>query len=64
MKILLLNGVNMNMLGKRNADYYGKDTLAELERKIADYAKKFGADVVCRQSNIEEIGRASCRERV
>lgn len=53
MEILLLNGVNMNMLGKRNADYYGKDTLAELERKVSDYAKKFGADVVCRQSNIE-----------
>ena len=31
MKILLLNGVNMNMLGKRKAEFYGTDTLAELE---------------------------------
>lgn len=53
MKILLLNGVNMNMLGKRNADYYGTDTLAELEQKIIAYAKKRGAEVVCRQSNFE-----------
>ena len=32
MKILLLNGVNMNMLGKRDSKHYGTDTLAELEK--------------------------------
>ena len=53
MKILLLNGVNMNMLGKRNSDYYGTDTLAELERKVIVYAKKRGVNVVCAQSNCE-----------
>lgn len=53
MKILLLNGVNMNMLGKRNADYYGMDTLAELEQKVIAYAKERGVAVVCAQSNCE-----------
>ena len=53
MKILLLNGVNMNLLGKRNADYYGTDTLSELEQKVTAYAKERGADVVCAQSNCE-----------
>ena len=53
MKILLLNGVNMNMLGKRNPAYYGDDTLVELERKVTEYAKQRGADVICKQSNIE-----------
>lgn len=53
MKILLLNGVNMNMLGKRNADYYGTDTLATLELKVTDYAKQHGVTVICKQSNVE-----------
>ena len=53
MKILLLNGVNMNMLGKRNADHYGTDTLPALEQKVISYAKSQGADVTCKQSNIE-----------
>lgn len=53
MKILLLNGVNMNMLGKRKAEFYGTETLAELEQKIIAYAKTQAADVSCKQSNIE-----------
>ena len=53
MKILLLNGVNLNMLGKRDSRYYGTDTLAELEGKVCQYAEKLGVKVVCKQSNIE-----------
>lgn len=53
MKILLLNGVNMNMLGKRNSDLYGTDTLAELEQKVTAYAKKRGAGIVCANNNCE-----------
>ena len=53
MKILLLNGVNMNMLGKRDHTLYGSDTLATLEQKVQTYAQTLGADVVCAQSNIE-----------
>ena len=53
MKILLLNGVNMNMLGKRKAEYYGTDTLSELENKVKNYAKTLGVTVICAQSNEE-----------
>lgn len=53
MKILLLNGVNMNMLGKRDKRFYGEDTLFELERKVMAYAGDFGIAVVCAQSNEE-----------
>jgi len=53
MKILLLNGVNMNMLGKRDPSLYGSDTLATLEQKVQQFAQTLGAEVVCAQSNIE-----------
>lgn len=53
MKILLLNGVNMNMLGKRKAEFYGTDTLVQLENKVKQYANERGATVVCAQSNCE-----------
>ncbi len=53
MKILLLNGVNMNMLGKRDPTLYGTDTLSSLQKKVATYAKTKGAKVVCMQSNHE-----------
>lgn len=53
MKILLLNGVNMNMLGKRKAEFYGTDTLVELENKVKQYGVERGATVVCAQSNCE-----------
>ena len=53
MKILLLNGVNLNMLGKRDPKIYGTDTLAQLERKVCQHAAEFGAEVVCAQSNVE-----------
>ena len=53
MKILLLNGVNLNLLGKRDSKYYGTDTLAELESKLTDYAAKHGVTLVCKQSNVE-----------
>lgn len=56
MKILLLNGVNMNMLGKRNPMLYGHDTLKELENKVRQYAKsKYNIKIVSAQSNIEGV---------
>ena len=42
MKILVLNGVNMNMLGKRNPQQYGTDTLAQLEKKISSHIESYG----------------------
>lgn len=53
MKILLLNGANMNMLGKRNPKLYGYDTLATLEGKIAEFCTQLGAKLTCMQSNCE-----------
>lgn len=55
MKILLLNGVNMNMLGKRDASLYGSDTLADLEKKARMYAAELGLQLECRQSNCEGV---------
>lgn len=55
MKILLLNGPNMNMLGRRNRDLYGNDTLEQLEEKVTKFAAKLGATVVCKQSNCEGV---------
>ena len=53
MKILLLNGPNLNMLGKRDVNLYGSDTLKQLEKQVQAYAKMLGAKVTCRQSNSE-----------
>lgn len=53
MKILLLNGVNLNMLGRRDPKLYGHDTLQQLEEKVCAYAALRGATVICRQSNCE-----------
>ena len=52
-KILLLNGVNLNMLGKRDSNHYGTDTLPQLEAKVCKYAQERGLTVRCAQSNIE-----------
>ena len=53
MKILLLNGVNLNMLGKRDSRYYGTDTLPQLEEKLRKYAAELGVTLTCAQSNVE-----------
>ena len=53
MKILVINGPNLNMLGKRNKDIYGNKTLAELESILQEQAKDIGADIVTFQANGE-----------
>ncbi len=53
MKILLLNGVNLNMLGKRDPFLYGTETLCQLENKVCAYGKERNVQVVCRHSNSE-----------
>lgn len=53
MKILFLNGPNLNLLGQREPDIYGKVTLAGIEAKVRKHAAKFKAAIDFRQSNIE-----------
>ena len=53
MKILVLNGPNLNMLGIREPDIYGKRTYSDLETYIHNAAEEFGAEVEIFQSNYE-----------
>lgn len=53
MKIFVINGPNLNMLGIREPDHYGKETYADLENKIRGYCSKIGVDVELFQSNHE-----------
>jgi len=51
--LLILNGPNLNLLGTRQPEVYGKTTLAEIEEMCADKAKSLGCSVTCFQSNHE-----------
>lgn len=52
-KILVLNGPNLNMLGKREPDIYGTESLADVEAMCVREGKELGFDVSCYQSNHE-----------
>ncbi len=51
--VFVLNGPNLNMLGKREPGVYGAITLAEIERDCVAAGKRLGLAVDCRQSNSE-----------
>ena len=51
--ILILNGPNLNLLGKRQPDVYGTTTLADIETKCEDKAKALGVEIRFEQSNSE-----------
>lgn len=53
MKILFLNGPNLNLLGTREPQVYGKTTLADIEAMVRNQATTKGATVDFRQTNIE-----------
>lgn len=53
MKILFLNGPNLNLLGQREPDVYGRATLADIEAKVRERAGQLGLEIDFRQSNLE-----------
>ena len=53
MKILFLNGPNLNLLGTRQPEIYGRDTLATIEAAVQVRAKDLGVSVEFRQTNHE-----------
>ena len=53
MKILFLNGPNLNLLGTREPDVYGRLTLADIEAKVLERAAELKVEVDFRQSNLE-----------
>jgi 3-dehydroquinate dehydratase-2 len=53
MKILCLNGINLNMFGKRDPAQYGTITLAEIDAQVKQLGLELGADVECFQTNFE-----------
>jgi len=53
MKVLVINGVNLNMLGIREPGIYGGNTLADLKKQISDCAGRLGIEVDFFQSNFE-----------
>lgn len=53
MKVLVLNGINLNMFGKRDPAQYGTATLAEIDASLHALAAELGVQVECFQTNHE-----------
>lgn len=52
-RILLLNGPNLNLLGSRERQHYGVETLAAIESRLVEQARQGGAELAACQSNSE-----------
>ncbi len=52
-KILILNGPNLNLLGTREPEIYGHETLSDIEQNCKEHGKSIGIEIDFRQSNSE-----------
>ena len=52
-KVYILNGPNLNLLGKRQPEIYGSETLSDIEKKCTIFAKSNNFEILFRQSNAE-----------
>jgi 3-dehydroquinate dehydratase-2 len=59
-KILVIHGPNLNLLGDRETQHYGRDSLEDIDRRLAEQGRRAGVDVSTFQSNAE----AALLERV
>lgn len=53
MRILILHGPNLNLLGRREPEIYGRTTLAEIDERLGRIAREAGCTIECLQSNAE-----------
>ena len=52
-RLLLINGPNLGLLGQREPEIYGADTLADIESRLGQLAQQQGHDLLCYQSDAE-----------
>ncbi len=52
-KILLMHGPNLNMLGMREPEIYGRTTMEQINQEVTELGKRLGAEIECYQSNCE-----------
>lgn len=65
MKITVIHGPNLNLLGVREPEVYGRLTLTEINQRLAELAEELGVELTCLQHNgegeiIDAIHRAGC----